>query len=93
MANPLTYLPAAAAGAVNPHPTTGPAALPPFLILHGDRDTTVPPAQSQILADALTAAGASATFHLVPGLGHGFPARRTEVWEETAAFLERVLKK
>jgi acetyl esterase/lipase len=45
---------------------------PPFLLLHGTADRLVPPRQSQRLADALTAAGASATVELVPDAGHQF---------------------
>jgi acetyl esterase/lipase len=41
-----------------------------FLIVHGDSDCDVPSQQSQILYDALQAAGASVTFTLVPGAGH-----------------------
>jgi len=45
---------------------------PPFLILHGNKDTAVPIAQSQILYDQLTAAGVPATFVIVRNAGHGF---------------------
>ena len=56
-ANPLTY---AAPGA------------PPFLILHGLADTTIPPAQSVLLYEGLAACGVPATLCLVHHLGHGF---------------------
>jgi acetyl esterase/lipase len=56
-ANPITYIPTA---------TT----LPVFLIAHGDSDCEVPYQQSQILHEALQAAGATVTFNLVPGVGH-----------------------
>ena len=56
-ANPITY---AAPGA------------PPFLILHGLSDTTVPPHQSVLLYDALAACGVDVTLCLVQRLGHGF---------------------
>jgi acetyl esterase/lipase len=46
---------------------------PPFLFLHGDADVAVPPRQSARLADALTAAGGSATVELVAGATHMFP--------------------
>jgi acetyl esterase/lipase len=46
---------------------------PPFLFLHGDADVAVPPRQSARLAEALTAAGGSATVELVPGATHMFP--------------------
>ncbi|MDE3090642.1 MAG: alpha/beta hydrolase [Chloroflexota bacterium] len=45
---------------------------PPFLILQGDKDTTVPPEQSQILYDRLKAASVPATLVIVKNAGHGF---------------------
>jgi acetyl esterase/lipase len=60
---------AAAASPVNHvHPGA-----PPFLLLHGDADTAVPPRQSERLAEALRVAGATATVELIPGAGHMFP--------------------
>jgi acetyl esterase/lipase len=56
-ANPITYIPTA-------------KTLPVFLIAHGDSDCEVPIQQSQILHEALLAAGATATFNLVRGVGH-----------------------
>jgi acetyl esterase/lipase len=56
-ANPITYIATA-------------KTLPVFLIAHGDSDCEVPNRQSQILHEALKAAGASATFNLVRGAGH-----------------------
>jgi acetyl esterase/lipase len=47
---------------------------PPFLILHGDMDNTVPITQSQILHDALRAGGVSSTYIPVHNAGHGFGA-------------------
>lgn len=44
---------------------------PPFLIVHGDKDLTVPYNQSELLAEALAAAGVEHTFHTVKGGGHG----------------------
>ena len=43
---------------------------PPFLILHGDKDTTVPFAQSEALYDALTAANVPCELCTVEGAGH-----------------------
>ena len=57
-ANPITYI--------------GKGALPPFLIMHGERDRTVPFNQSELLRDALHTAHADVTFRPVPGAGHGF---------------------
>jgi acetyl esterase/lipase len=45
----------------------------PFLIMHGDRDRTVPFAQSETFARALKKAGAEVTFIVVKGAGHGGP--------------------
>ncbi len=44
----------------------------PFLILQGDKDTTVPPSQSQELYDRLKAGGVPATLVIVKNAGHGF---------------------
>jgi len=44
---------------------------PPFLIVHGDKDGTVPINQSQLLFDALKKAGVSVHFHTIKGAGHG----------------------
>ena len=43
---------------------------PPFLILHGDQDKTVPINQSELLNEALKAAGVWVKFVPVPGAGH-----------------------
>jgi len=45
---------------------------PPFLIMHGDNDMTVPLNQSQLLYEALKKAGVKVKFHTVKGGGHGF---------------------
>jgi acetyl esterase/lipase len=46
--------------------------VPPFLILHGTRDTVVPLSQSEALNDALKKVGADVTLHVVKDGGHGF---------------------
>jgi acetyl esterase/lipase len=43
----------------------------PFLIMHGDKDDTVPISQSEELAEALKNVGAEVTFVVVPGASHG----------------------
>jgi acetyl esterase/lipase len=43
----------------------------PFLILHGDKDPTVPYNQSELLAEALKKAGVEVTLRRVAGAGHG----------------------
>ena len=45
---------------------------PPFLILHGTADTTVPIEQSRMLAQALKQAGVDAQLVVVPGAKHSF---------------------
>ena len=56
-ASPLTYV-------------TGNA--PPFLIMHGLADSSVPHGQSVILYEALAAAGNDVTLRLIDGLPHTF---------------------
>lgn len=46
---------------------------PAFLIVHGDRDKTVPLNQSQLLFDSLKKSKVSAHFHTIHGAGHGGP--------------------
>jgi len=72
---------------------------PPFLILHGEKDTLVPPSQSEILYDHLTTAGVPATMVMVENAGHGFaPAggtidpSRTAITEMVADFFDQYLK-
>jgi len=43
---------------------------PPFFIVHGDKDTTVPYSQGELLLDALKKAGAEATLYTVKGGNH-----------------------
>ena len=45
---------------------------PPFLILHGDKDTLVPLSQSELLYNELVAAGVPATLVIVRKAAHGF---------------------
>ena len=45
---------------------------PPFLILHGTADTTVHPAQSQLLAQRLLQAGVEHDLMVIPGAPHSF---------------------
>lgn len=79
-ANPITY--------VTPDD-------PPFFIQHGLKDCNVPPAQSQILADALIAAiGADkVSLSFFPEAGHGGSEFSTaENFAKIMAFLETALK-
>jgi acetyl esterase/lipase len=78
-ANPITY--------VTPDD-------PPFLIVHGDKDGTVPLNQSQLLFDALKQGGVSAHFHTIHGAGHGGPGfGGPEVDGMVAKFFEERLQK
>jgi acetyl esterase/lipase len=78
LANPMTY--------VDPGD-------PPFLIMHGDQDCTVPRAQSVALASALDRAAVCVRMRTVLGAGHG-----TEQWSydapqiEVVDFLKAVLR-
>jgi acetyl esterase/lipase len=67
------------------------AGAPPFLLLHGAADRLVPPRQSQRLAGALTATGATATVELVAGATHMFPEldddATRQVMERSVRFL------
>lgn len=66
---------------------------PPFHVVHGTADCTVPPLQSETLHAALVAAGVDSSLTLVPGGGHGGPQ-----WTDAAnlplleAFLDRTVR-
>jgi acetyl esterase/lipase len=64
---------------------------PPFLIMHGDQDDAIPPAQSQELYDRLKEQGVDATYHLLKGWGHGFAAPDHLKYVEE--FLDRTMSK
>jgi acetyl esterase/lipase len=55
------------------------AADAPARIAHGTADAEVPPSQSQLLQDALAAAGVPSVLHLVAGAGHGLPASEDQL--------------
>ena len=77
-ANPIAYVTRSAA---------------PFLILHGDQDTTVPIRQSEMLAEALKKAGVEVTFKPINGAGHGGPAFSSpENLKRIKEFFDRHLK-
>lgn len=63
---------------------------PPFLIVHGERDTLVPPKHGRLLADALKKAGVEVTLYVVPGVGHGVST--PEAMRMAADFFDRHLK-
>ncbi|MFU1782303.1 alpha/beta hydrolase fold domain-containing protein [Haloarcula japonica] len=64
---------------------------PPTLLLHGTDDDVVPPAQSELLADAL--APMTDVVHETVPADHGFPfhgAHYDDVYERTVEFIRRV---
>jgi acetyl esterase/lipase len=63
---------------------------PPFLIIHGDEDATVPVSQSQLFAAALKKAGVPVTLDVVAGRGHGTGGPRFE--PEIKAFFQKYLR-
>ncbi len=72
---------------------------PPFLIMHGEKDTLVPPSQAKILYERLIAASVPATLVIVKNAGHGFvpfggsiDPSRTEITKMVADFFDQYLK-
>lgn len=66
---------------------------PPFLIVHGDQDRTVPPDQSVRMDAALRAAGVKTELIILPGSGHGGPAFSSpDMTEKVASFFDCHLK-
>jgi acetyl esterase/lipase len=65
---------------------------PPFMIVHGDKDPTVPYNQSELLRDALVKAGVSVTLYTVQGGGHG-PFRDSPVDVLVTQFFDKHLRK
>jgi acetyl esterase/lipase len=63
---------------------------PPFLIMHGDTDRTVPFEQSERFYEALKKAGVDATLVPMKGAGHGFGGPKAI--EPVREFLNRCLK-
>ena len=67
------------------------AGLPPFLLLHGDKDDLVPWEQSRLMAQKLDGLGADVTFITVNGGTHEGIFWGQAVYDEIAGFLKRVL--
>jgi acetyl esterase/lipase len=66
---------------------------PAFLLLHGDDDRIIPPAQTLALHEALVAAGADSTRYLLAGAGHGRLARsRTQARQWTSVQVMTIIK-
>ena len=62
----------------------------PVLILHGEGDPQVPPAESARFAHALAAHGKTVFYYTYPGELHGFqkPEHRLDAWGKQRAFLD-----
>lgn len=70
---------------------------PPFLIVHGDKDDTVPYNQSKLLNAALKNAGVSVQFITVKGGGHGGWNEKTkptdsEITDRVVKFFDGIFK-
>ena len=63
----------------------------PVLVLQGDQDKVVPPAQAQRLTESLRAAGAPVELHVYEGEGHGWSRAETviDALERVEDFLTR----
>ena len=65
---------------------------PPLLILHGERDDTVPVSQSELLRDRYQAANLEVQLHIKPGVGHGWTKSDAQERELVLTTLRRWLK-
>ena len=73
----------------------------PVLILHGDKDSTVPVNKAIQLDSILTAAHSPHEFHLYPGAEHSFDREwggnnkkaAADAWQRTKAFLNGILNR
>ncbi len=63
---------------------------PPFLIMHGDKDMTVPLNQSELLRDALQNAKMDVQYQVIEGAGHGFGG--PQIIQTVRAFFDKHLK-
>ena len=67
---------------------------PPTLLIHGDKDTTVPIEHSQRLIKALKDSGITSDFVTIPGAGHGFrDADLTQAQGLLLAWFEKTLSR
>jgi len=78
------------AGRVNPI-TFFSKAMPPTLIVHGDKDQLVPLQQSQIAVAKLTELGVTNNLIVVPGKPHGWPEMNVQ-FMDILAWFEKYLK-
>lgn len=69
---------------------------PPFLVIHGNKDTVNPEEQSHLLHAALREKGVDSTLKIIDGAGHGWApgtAHAQEAEAATLAFLRKHLSK
>lgn len=66
---------------------------PPFLVMHGDQDNTVPIKQSEVIVKALREAGVDVTYIPVPGGGHGKGFDTARHRQTVLNFFDKYLKK
>jgi dipeptidyl aminopeptidase/acylaminoacyl peptidase len=67
---------------------------PPFLIMHGTKDPTVPFSQSELLVEALKKAGVEVTLVPLEGAGHGGKEFQTaDIRRQIEEFFDRHLKR
>lgn len=67
--------------------------LPPFLLVHGDRDVIVPFNQSVVLYEALRAAGKEVVFYKVEEGNHGWQFWSPRLMQIVVDFLDEKLKR
>lgn len=71
---------------------------PPFIILHGSDDNTIPAGMSERFSEELMKSGVDVELVVLPGAGHGFEASSLQgeemvfALEKIEAFLDRVLR-
>ncbi len=65
--------------------------LPPFVIVHGQADCSVPTGQSQALAAALQKRKADVTLTVLPGVGHSIGGGEADLYAPAVRRLEHLL--
>jgi NAD(P)-dependent dehydrogenase (short-subunit alcohol dehydrogenase family) len=92
LANPRHPIHRYRATEANPIDLVRPGA-PAFLLMHGDDDRIIPPAQTLELHQALRTAGADSTRYLLAGAGHGRLAlSRTQARQWTSVQVMTIIK-
>jgi dipeptidyl aminopeptidase/acylaminoacyl peptidase len=66
----------------------------PLLVMHGENDPQVPPANSAVFVKALREHHKTVFYFTYPNELHGFaqPAHRLDAWQKQLAFLEHYIK-